>query len=157
MSIIINSSLITTWKKEIAMKKLNKGFTLVELMVVIVIIGILAAVAIPKFTVASHKAKASEFPTVLASIYSAEHTYQAENGSFHNSTSAAMLKDTLGCEIPTSTYFTYTCPGAAATFTATAGVKTAFGDAATSDNATMLNDGTKTATANLKKYATNWK
>jgi prepilin-type N-terminal cleavage/methylation domain-containing protein len=60
------------------MKLTNKAFTLVELMVVIVIVGILAAVAIPKFTTASHKAKASEFPTVLTSIYSAEHTYEAE-------------------------------------------------------------------------------
>ncbi|MBN1757829.1 MAG: prepilin-type N-terminal cleavage/methylation domain-containing protein [Chitinispirillaceae bacterium] len=49
------------------MLRTNKGFTLVELMVVIVIIGVLAALAIPKFTDASTKAKISEIPTVVGS------------------------------------------------------------------------------------------
>ena len=44
----------------------KKGFTLIELMVVIVIIGVLAALAIPKFTDASTKAKISEIPTVIS-------------------------------------------------------------------------------------------
>ena len=63
------------------MKK-AKGFTLVELMVVIVIVGILAAVAIPKFLDASNKAKASEFPTQLTAIYTGEMAYNAELGSY---------------------------------------------------------------------------
>jgi MSHA pilin protein MshA len=48
------------------MVRKNEGFTLVELMVVIVIIGILAALAIPRFTEASTKAKISEIPIILA-------------------------------------------------------------------------------------------
>jgi prepilin-type N-terminal cleavage/methylation domain-containing protein len=59
--------LLTNVSKEFIMIRTNKGFTLIELMVVIVIIGVLAALAIPKFTDAATKAKISEIPTVLGS------------------------------------------------------------------------------------------
>ena len=58
----------------------KKGFTLIELMVVIVIIGILAALAIPRFTEASNKAKAAEAPRILASYESAQLACLAERG-----------------------------------------------------------------------------
>jgi len=48
----------------------KQGFTLIELMVVIVIIGVLASLAIPRFTDASNKAKVAEAPRVLASFES---------------------------------------------------------------------------------------
>ncbi len=47
------------------MKQSKKGFTLIELMVVIVIIGILAAIAIPKLFGMTAKAKASELGRLL--------------------------------------------------------------------------------------------
>jgi prepilin-type N-terminal cleavage/methylation domain-containing protein len=49
----------------------KQGFTLIELMVVIVIIGVLASLAIPRFTEASIKAKVAEAPRVIASFESA--------------------------------------------------------------------------------------
>ncbi len=134
----------------------RKGFTLVELMVVIVIVGILAAVAIPKFTHASHKAKASEFPTILAQIFTAEAAYEAETGSFTTSFTSLNMSDPTNA----STYFTYSIPSAdASTGNARAMVKKDFGDAeANTDNATInLSSGAKTATANLGKYAPTWK
>jgi prepilin-type N-terminal cleavage/methylation domain-containing protein len=61
------------------MKSLKKGFTLVELMVVIVIIGILAALAIPRFLGATNKTKATEFKPVLKQIFTLEQAYQQES------------------------------------------------------------------------------
>ena len=60
----------------------KKGFTLVELMVVIVIIGVLAAVAIPKMMAATNKAKAGEGPQILRSIANMESAYKAESDVF---------------------------------------------------------------------------
>ena len=63
-------------------KKDNKGFTLIELMIVVAIIGILAAIAIPNFRNYQLKAKTSEAKVNLASIAMGEEAYYAEIGVY---------------------------------------------------------------------------
>ncbi len=59
-----------------------KGFTLIELMIVVAIIGILAAIAIPNFLRFQAKAKQSEARTNLAGIYTAQTAYFSEIGVY---------------------------------------------------------------------------
>ena len=58
-----------------SMKKVLAGFTLVELMIVVVILGILAAVAIPAFTRYVKRSKTSEATGNIAKIYQGETAY----------------------------------------------------------------------------------
>jgi len=60
----------------------NKGFTLIELMIVVAIIGILAAIAIPNFLKYQAKSKQSEAKTNLKGIFTAEMSYFGENNYF---------------------------------------------------------------------------
>jgi type IV pilus assembly protein PilA len=69
--------------KEVAnMMRNRKGFTLIELMIVVAIIGILAAIAIPNFLKFQAKSKQSEAKTNLKGIYTAETAYFGENNSY---------------------------------------------------------------------------
>ena len=64
------------------LNKQSKGFTLIELMIVVAIIGILSAIAIPQFMNYQMKAKTSEAKTNIGSINTAETAYAAEHGVF---------------------------------------------------------------------------
>lgn len=61
---------------------MKKGFTLIELMIVIAIIGILAAVAIPMYTDYTKKARTSEVPGILKELVKAQLAHR-EDPSFN--------------------------------------------------------------------------
>lgn len=66
---------------------ISKAFTLMELMIVIAIIGILAAVAIPMYNSYAARARASEMPIILKDIVKFQfiyHEYPASNGQYAN-------------------------------------------------------------------------
>ena len=60
------------------LRRSQKGFTLIELMIVVAIIGILAAIAIPNFLRFQLRARSSEGKTSIAALRTAEESYQAE-------------------------------------------------------------------------------
>jgi prepilin-type N-terminal cleavage/methylation domain-containing protein len=77
----------------------RKGFTLVELSVVIVIIGVLAAFGVPRFLKAVEKSKAAEAFAYLSAIRDAQERYQAAQGTY------ATDLTTLDIQMPAPKYF----------------------------------------------------
>ena len=69
----------------------DRGFTLIELMIVVAIIGILAAIAIPNFMTYQAKARQSEAKVNLGGMFTTATSYFAENNTFSVATG-----DTLG-------------------------------------------------------------
>ena len=77
------------------MKSLNhvkgsQGFTLIELMIVVAIIGILAAIAIPNFMTYQAKARQSEAKVGLGGIFTSATAYFAENNTYAAASQAAV-------------------------------------------------------------------
>ncbi len=70
------------------MRRADQGFTLIELMIVVAIIGILAAVAIPSFQAYLQRSKTSEAVTFLGEIRQRQEAYRAEFGQYCSASAA---------------------------------------------------------------------
>jgi len=86
-------------KKIRKMMKNKKGFTLIELMVVVIIVGILASVAVPLYTAHVKQAMASEGAALVGSIRTAERVYYAKHGAYTDG------HDELGIDLTGNKYF----------------------------------------------------
>ena len=92
----------------------KKGFTLIELLIVVVIIGILAAIAIPKFASTKEKAYMASMKSDLKNLATSEEAYYSDKNAY--STLAADLNFTPS----TGNVITITSTNTAGTWSATA-------------------------------------
>jgi len=95
------------------MKRSNKGFTLIELMIVVVIVGVLSALAVPRFMRAATKSKQSEAREILKQIYTMERAYFIEHETYilNGVTASAanpLAYSVIAIEIMPSARYSYT-------------------------------------------------
>ena len=96
---------------------MKNGFTIVELIIVVIIIGILASIGLTQYNKVVEKGRASEARMILGTLRSAEIAEYTENGSY-------VVLASLGVAAPadcsqTTHFFSYACTTAAGQCTAT--------------------------------------
>ncbi|HSM04411.1 MAG TPA: prepilin-type N-terminal cleavage/methylation domain-containing protein [Longimicrobiales bacterium] len=79
----------------------NKGFTLIELLIVVVIIGILAAIAIPKFSATREKAFVSSMKSDLKNMATQQEIYYADSYTYTTDTALLEFSPSDGVNAPT--------------------------------------------------------
>ena len=83
------------------MLKIRKGFTLIELLIVVVIIGILAAIAIPKFANTKSKAYVTAMKSDLRNLVTAEEAFFSDSSYYTSTLSKLKFNVSTGVGSPT--------------------------------------------------------
>ena len=99
---------------------LQHGFTLVELLIVIVIVGVLSAVALPQFFSQTKKAAATEGTQQASSIAKQAAAYYLENGAIASGDTHTKCTAYAGTIKTDNTNFEYACSGSKTAFVVTA-------------------------------------
>ena len=81
----------------------RKGFTLIELLIVVVIIGILAAIAIPKFANTKGKAYVTAMKSDLRNLVSAQESFFSDSARYTNNLTSLGFKQSTGTVPPSIT------------------------------------------------------
>jgi len=87
-----------------AEKNTSKGFTLVEIMITIAILGILAAISIPNYRLWKDKAEVASMLTTLKYLMDGEDFYNLENGAFYPGSGTLTIPRGKAVDIPQLAY-----------------------------------------------------
>ncbi len=139
------------------MLKKNKGFTLIELMIVIAVVGILAAVAYPSYTDYVIRAKRGDAKAALLAVQIAEEKYRANNTTYGDMDDLGVLTFNDPDYVSDDGHYTVTASNVTGTsYTLTATPKSPHSDAECGNLIITFASGTETKSASAGDKAACW-